>query len=166
MSMVGKQLHQAREAKGLTIQQVGEATKIRTDHIQAIEEGNFGDFPAPIYIRGFVRTYATLLKLDAAQTVAALDSELGRMEKFREPPPFPEYRHTLVDSLTLLLSKVNWKVGLKLFATVLVLVVGTGIYVAWRHYRNTDPLADLAPGVYQPQVASGDTLPLPAPRKQ
>lgn len=165
--MIGKQLRQAREAQGLTIQQVGETTKIRTDHLQAIEEGNYTIFSAPIYIRGFVRTYAKLLKLDVAQLVTALDAELGRMEKFREPLPFTDHRRSLVDSLTLLLSKVNWKRSLIVFTVVAVLGIIAGSYVMWRHYQTADPLAGLAPGVYQSQVASSETLPLPpaAPRK-
>src|SRR6266404_9003813 len=70
MSTVAEQLHLAREAKNLTVHQVAEVTKIRTDHIRALEEGNFNIFSAPVYIKGFVRTYATLLKLDVAEVMA------------------------------------------------------------------------------------------------
>ena len=56
MSTVAEQLRQAREAQKLTIQELAEITKIRSDHIRALEEGNFNVFPAPVYIRGFVRT--------------------------------------------------------------------------------------------------------------
>ena len=86
MSTVAEQLHRAREAKQLSVEQVAEITKIRGDHLRALEEGNFNVFSAPVYIRGFVRTYATLLKLDLGQIMAALDDELGQTEKFREPP--------------------------------------------------------------------------------
>ncbi len=61
MSTVAEQLRQAREARNLTEQQIVEITKIRTDHLRALEEGNFDVFSAPVYIRGFVRSYATLL---------------------------------------------------------------------------------------------------------
>src|SRR5262252_8520262 len=97
MSTVAEQLRQAREAKKLTVHQVAEVTKIRTDHIRALEEGNFDVFSAPVYIRGFVRTYATLLKLDVPQTMSALDAELGRTEKFSEPPPLKEQSRSPVD---------------------------------------------------------------------
>ena len=79
MPTVAEQLRAGREAENLTIPQVAEATKIRTDHIRALEEGNFNMFSAPVYIRGFVRNYATQLKLDVPQIMAALDAELGRM---------------------------------------------------------------------------------------
>ena len=48
MSTVAEQLRAAREAKKLTVEQIAESTKIRTDHIRALEEGNFSVFSAPI----------------------------------------------------------------------------------------------------------------------
>src|SRR5665213_4268142 len=71
MPTVAEQLRSAREAKKLTVQQVADATKIRTDHVRALEEGNFSVFSAPIYIRGSVKNYATLLKLDVPKIWAS-----------------------------------------------------------------------------------------------
>src|SRR5512137_501501 len=109
MSTVADQLRQAREAKHLTVQQVAELTKIRTDHIRALEEGNFEMFSAPVYIRGFVRACASVVKLDVPQIMAALDAELGQTEKFREPPALSPAPHGPLDFLMLQLSKVNWR---------------------------------------------------------
>ena len=78
MSTVAEQLRSAREARKLTVYQVAETTKIRTDHIRALEEGNYEMFSAPVYIRGSVKNYAMLLKLDVPQIMAVLDAELGR----------------------------------------------------------------------------------------
>src|SRR5882724_11661415 len=107
MSTVAEQLHQAREAKHLTVEQVAEITKIRGDHLRALEEGNFEVFSAPVYIRGFVRTYSTLLKLDVPKVMASLDAELGQNKKFREPPPLSDQPRGILDFLMLELSKVN-----------------------------------------------------------
>ena len=102
MSTVAEQLRAAREARKLTIEQVADATKIRTDHIRALEQGNFNAFSAIIYIRGSVKNYATVLKLDVPQILAALDAELKGTEKFSEPPPLVEQRKNLLDHLALL----------------------------------------------------------------
>jgi len=51
MSTVAEQLHQAREAKHLTVEQIAEITKIRADHLRALEQGNFDMFSAPVYIK-------------------------------------------------------------------------------------------------------------------
>src|SRR5579862_706688 len=121
MSTVAEQLRQAREDQKLTIQELAEITKIRTDHIRALEEGNFNVFSAPVYIRGFVRSYATLLKLDVAQIMAALDEELGQTEKFREPPPLTDTKRGMLDFATLQLSKLNWRIAVVLIGAVAVL---------------------------------------------
>ena len=160
MSTVAEQLLLARKAQSLSINQVAEITKIRGDHIRALEEGNFNTFSAPVYIRGFVRTYAGLLKLDVPRVMATLDGELGQTEKFREPPPLSEQKRGVLDFLTLQLSKLNWRAAVILAVIAgAVIVIGCGI-VLWKHHRAADPLANLGTGVYQPP-ASGETAPLP-----
>jgi cytoskeleton protein RodZ len=161
MSVVAEQLRQARQAQGLTVHQVADVTKIRTDHIEALEEGNYDVFSAQIYIRGFVRAYARMLKLNEAQIIAALDAELSHTKKFSAPPPLTDRPHTMVDTLTLLLSKINWKVGLIVVVVLMVLGTVAGVYGTWKHYKTNDPLAGLTPAVYQSPGASSETLPLP-----
>src|SRR5512137_1811025 len=123
MSAVAQQLRQAREAKNLTVEQVVEITKIRTDHLLALEEGNFDVFSAPVYIRGFVRTYSTLLKLDVPQMMAALEAELAQTAKFAEPPSLSEHPRGVIDFLMLQLSKVDWQTGLIGLGVVIALVL-------------------------------------------
>jgi len=160
MSTVSEQLRQAREASQLTIEQVAEATKIRTDRVRALEAGQYEGFSATIYIRGSVKIYAKLLKLDEARLLAALELELKGTEKFSEPPPLVETRQTLLDRLILLWTKLNWQLGLAGIAALVLLVVGGAGLWAWRHHRANDPLKNLPPAVYQP-ANPGDTLPLP-----
>ena len=160
MPTVAEQLRAAREAKNLTVQQVADATKIRTDHIRALEEGDFNRFPAPIYIRGSVKNYAAKLKLDVPQIMAALDAELKGTEKFSEPPPLVEQSKSPLDHVMFLLSKVNVKVGMAgggVLAIVLAIIL---VGWAWRHHERGKSAPNLPPAVYQ-SSNSGDTLPLP-----
>jgi cytoskeletal protein RodZ len=161
MSTVAEQLRSAREAKKLTIYQVAEVTKIRTDHIRALEEGNFNVFSAPVYIRGFVRTYAGLLKLDLPQIMAALDEELGRTEKFREPPALTGQTGGVLHFITLQLSKLNRRTARAILIGAAALVIVVGIATLWRHHKSADPLANLGPGTYQSSAQSGEIAPLP-----
>jgi cytoskeletal protein RodZ len=160
MSTVAEQLRQAREAQKLTVQELAEITKIRTDHIRALEEGNFNIFSAPVYIRGFVRTVSTLLKLDVPQVMSALEAELGQTVKFREPPPLTAQPKTPVDFLMLQLSKMNLRKGGVLVVVVAIAVIAFLAVAINRHNRRTDPLSGLKPAVYQP-TNSGETLPVP-----
>ncbi len=160
MSTVAEQLRQAREAKNLTVEQVAEMTKLRTDHVRALEEGRFNVFSAIIYIRGSVKAYAKAMKLDEKTLLDTLTDELGRTEKFSEPPPLVETKKSFLDTLILLFAKLNWKVG---FAGVIIigvaLVVGLSVF-AWRHHQKSDPLKNLPPAIYSP-ANSSDLLPLP-----
>lgn len=162
MSAVAEQLRQAREAKHLTVQQVVEIMKIRADHLRALEEGNFDVFSAPVYIRGFVRGYSNLLKLDVPQVMAALDNELAQTTKFSEPPPLSEHPRGVIDFVMLRLSQVDWRKALVVLGTIIV--IGGAVW-AWAAWRQHNPLKGLKPALYQsPQSGSGDTLPLPTPR--
>ena len=166
MSTVAEQLRQARESQKLSIQQVAEITKIRTDHLRALDEGNFDIFSAPVYIRGFVRSYATVLKLDVPEIMAALDAELGQTQKFSEPPPLSPAPRGIVDFLMLQLSKLDWRKSVVALAVLACGIVVFVIALIWRHQRTTDPLKNLKPGVYHStQHISGETLPLPAPKR-
>jgi cytoskeletal protein RodZ len=163
MSTVAEQLHQARQAQNLTVQQVAEITKIRGDHLRALEEGNFDVFSAPVYIKGFVRCYSTLLKLDVAQVMADLDTELGQTKRFAEPPPLSEPSRGVLDFVMLQLSQVDWRKSLiGLAAVVLLTGIISGVLL-WRHHSTSDPLKGLKPGVYHEHGGPGQTLPLPPP---
>src|ERR671930_226343 len=112
MLTVGEQLRGAREAQGLTVYQVAEITKIRTDHVRALEEGKYDVFAAPVYVRGFVRTYATLLKLDVPGTMSLLEGELSQTERFQELSPLFDEPRGFFDVVVLQLAKVDWRVAL------------------------------------------------------
>ena len=159
MSTVAEQLQTARKARKLTVQQVAEITKIRTDHIRALDKGNYEMFSASVYIRGSVKNYATLLKLNVPAIMAALNAELGQIEKFKEPPPLSEESNTPLDRVMFWLSKLNWRVGLIGGSGLLVLLIVFLIGMAWRHHSRSDSLAGLQPAVYQ-STNSSETLPL------
>lgn len=61
---IGETLKNAREALGLTIEEAAEKTRIRCRYLEAIEEENFDVLPDDVYVKGFLRSYARLLKLD------------------------------------------------------------------------------------------------------
>ena len=159
MSTVAEPLRAAREARKLTVQQVADATKIRTDHIRALEDGNFSVFSAPIYIRGSVKNYATMLKLDVLQLMAALETELKGTKKFSEPPPLVEQTMGPLEHFALLAAKLSSRnVFTGLAALGVIVVVAVGVF-AWRHHQKSEPAPNLPPAVYQ-AGNSGDTLPL------
>ncbi|MEO6181762.1 MAG: helix-turn-helix domain-containing protein [Verrucomicrobiota bacterium] len=167
MSTVAEQLRHAREAQNLTVYQVAEITKIRTDHIRALDEGNYDVFSAPVYIRGFVRTYATLVKLDVPKTMELLAAELARTDKHHDHPPLTKHSKSFLDIVMFQLSKLNWRIVLPAAAIIMVVLVSVGIWRMWSNHKAKDPLADVPPAVYQPQKrSSGDVLPVPTQQRR
>ncbi len=65
-SRVGAELRAARLRLGLALPDVVAKLRIRLRFLQAIEEGRVADLPGQVYAVGFVRSYAALLGLDAA----------------------------------------------------------------------------------------------------
>jgi hypothetical protein len=62
---IGEALKAARTRQELDISTVEDRTKIRTKYLRALEAEQWGSLPNPAYAKGFLRTYATLLGLDA-----------------------------------------------------------------------------------------------------
>ena len=67
LQTVGEILRAERVKKGLTIKDIENAISIRALYIDAIEEGNYGIVPGEVYLKGFIRNYATFLGLDSQQ---------------------------------------------------------------------------------------------------
>ena len=65
MKNLGDKLLKARTDMGISVRDAAVATKLRADVIEKMESGNFNIKLAEIYKRGFLRIYATFLKLDA-----------------------------------------------------------------------------------------------------
>jgi len=69
MVEIGQLLRQTREAKELSLADAEEQTRIRQRYLSALESGDWDDLPNPVAARGFLRTYATFLGLDAEELV-------------------------------------------------------------------------------------------------
>lgn len=61
---LGADLRKIREAQGLTHEDVERATHMRPFIIRALEEGHIDTIGAPVYVRGFVKSYCEFLRAD------------------------------------------------------------------------------------------------------
>src|SRR5436190_20360236 len=149
MGSVGEKLRQSRERAGRSIREMSDLTKIRSDHLEALENGKYTTFSAPIYIRGFVRSYAGALKMNVRETIGELDEELAQDSRFKEPPRLSGESKGMVDFVTRQFSKINWTVALPLLLLALLLLVAVFTYRFYKHSQSSDPLNSLSPGLYQ-----------------
>lgn len=73
---LGFQLHQLREKKMLSIDQIAARTMIQPRLLLAIESGNTSILPEAVYVRGFLKRYADALGLNGTEFVSSFPLEL------------------------------------------------------------------------------------------
>ena len=61
---IGSYLRQAREAIGMSLEELQEKTKIQKSFLIAIENGEFDKLPSPFYVRTYLRSYANCVKIE------------------------------------------------------------------------------------------------------
>jgi transcriptional regulator with XRE-family HTH domain len=61
---IGQRLRQARERLGLSLEEAERTTRIRAQHLAALERDDFEALPSPVQARGFLKNYADYLGLD------------------------------------------------------------------------------------------------------
>jgi cytoskeleton protein RodZ len=91
MQTIGERLEEARKRKGISVREAAETTKIRGDYLQKFEANSFDIDLPPLYIRGFIRTYARFLDLDPERIASDVDAALAREGK----PARREHREPL-----------------------------------------------------------------------
>src|SRR5438046_10550290 len=85
MTNFGTNFKRAREAKGISIDQIASETRISTRFLLAIEHEDFHLLPGGIFNRGFIRAYAEKVGLDPNQAVADYERLGGSGETNEDP---------------------------------------------------------------------------------
>jgi cytoskeletal protein RodZ len=80
---IGASLREARIKRGLSAADIQKAIRIRDRYLQALEEERWELLPGDAYVKGFLRTYADFLGLDANLYVDEYNSRFARHD---EPP--------------------------------------------------------------------------------
>lgn len=77
---IGERLKEAREAKGLSLENLQETTKIQKRYLTAIEEGNLHVLPGKFYARAFIKEYAHAVDLNPDEFLEEHKSEVPSTE--------------------------------------------------------------------------------------
>lgn len=77
----GAQLAQQRKIKGWSVEYVASQLKLAIRQVLALEADNYSMLPSLVIARGFIRSYAKLLKLDSSILVKSLPLEEALFEK-------------------------------------------------------------------------------------
>lgn len=89
MQSIGERLEEARKRKGISIREAAEATKIRSDYLHKYESNEFDLNLPEIYVRGFLKNYATYLgvpadKISTDYQALSINEERGQRGVNRE----------------------------------------------------------------------------------
>ena len=97
--------------------QVSEATKIKTEFLEALEKGEYQKLPSAAYAQGFVRSYARFLELPEKETLALFRREFSEEKVFKVLP------ESLVERKSFPLKRIKVRQTLVVIAFIFLLLV-------------------------------------------
>jgi len=153
---LGQTLREAREKLGLSIAEVAGQIKFAPRQIEALEGDDFKSLPEMAFVRGFVRSYAKILRLDSQALLANL-TRANEISPELTPPsvgmPYPDEQTAQRQNLILL--------GAALLLAVLVV-----IFAVWNFtsgdVKSTETKSDEAVVLQSDPVQSTPDVPAPA----
>lgn len=146
---IGSQLQAAREAQDASLDDISALLKIRSDHLQALENGDFDRLPGHVYAVGFIRTYATHLGLNAADLVS-------RFKEATMTLPLEEGYNGDTDGEPI---SLGLKLGLGVFAVFLVYLMwliagGAGTDEQLASVQKQEDMVSASPAPAKPVTAA------------
>ncbi|UFJ42207.1 DUF4115 domain-containing protein [Brevibacillus humidisoli] len=126
MSELGQVLRQAREEKGITLDDIQKVTKIQKRYLEAIERGHYHVLPGHFYARAFIKSYAEAVGLDPNHILSHYQADLPaqppqeNMERLRR-------RRTAVARQPLQAGKWVTQTLLVLFVVLVIGVIYTAV---------------------------------------
>jgi cytoskeleton protein RodZ len=141
-SSVGQILRDAREARGMTLEDAAMRLRLMHRQIEAMETDDFESLGQPVFARGFVRNYARLLGIEPDALLARMEgapaepAAVGHAE-----PPLP--RSWLTSPWLILL----------MLGLVVVVAVPVALYL-WLNSEGDEGLVDPVPPITQTRPAA------------
>jgi cytoskeletal protein RodZ len=138
MGDLGDLLRRTREEKGLSLDQATQATRIRKEFLQALEEESLDRLPGAVYVKGFLRNYAAYLGLDPQQVLSLLQTPVDAAPSTAPLPIAP-----LLDQPLEPMSLWRFWPVAALLVAIAVLVAGWSAYQ--RYFGGVLPFARPTP---------------------
>jgi transcriptional regulator with XRE-family HTH domain len=158
MTSLGQELKRAREERGITLQDISNATHVGLRFLHAIENDTFDVLPGGVFNRAFVRKFAKQVGYDEEQAVRIYEEQLSAMGG--------EPQRIYYTGLEDLEAKPTAGNGL-LISLVAVIVLGAGAYAAYQYFNisnSTSPETKASNNITNPVTTPVPTAtPTPEP---
>jgi hypothetical protein len=167
---LGRMAMERREDVGLSLEDIFERTRVRVEFLRGIEQGSYQGFPDLVYVKGFVRTYLSVIGAEELKDEFLSWLNKDGTSKERRLPTSNVLGNTTYPTKGFKPASHFW-----LFVVLFMVLIGSGSYV-WYSWSNNNVII---PRFDQPQqtgaiisddVSSADALPplsqdkfLPAP---
>ena len=119
----GAELARQREARGWTIAEVADQLNLAARQIAALETDNYAVLPGMAIVRGFIRAYAKLLKIDATPLLATMPASpaasLGEPVQNRRALPQPHFSDTRMSGSRYGSNASKWYSLILLFVAII-----------------------------------------------
>ncbi|MCX7568598.1 DUF4115 domain-containing protein [Tumebacillus sp. DT12] len=142
MQEIGNELKRLREQKGCSLEEVQQATKIRSRYLEAIEEGDLSALPGMVYARGFIKSYAEYLGVNGQELLEqhglAADVQSPPPEEMRSTRVKKEREASLTNARPSLLGSRAFPQIVAVVAVVAVLAIGYGVIVSNNQTEDTE----------------------------
>jgi len=160
----GERLQREREMRGITLEEIAEATKIGTRSLRALEEQDFDKLPGGIFNKGFVRAYSKYLGIDEDQSVADYVTAVNEAQSAGKLTR-PEYAPPNVDEEVDTPEPVRIPWG---FLILIALIAAVGFAArsyysqhGWAKLRRQSTPVQAKPSATPAAVAAQPTTPAP-----
>lgn len=152
----GEQLRLAREARGISLREISEQTRISMRYLEAIEANDFKRLPGGIFNRSFIKAYARYIGYDEQDAIEGYTHALREQgEAAEETVSLPHKPHVYTDGNSTRSPFVT------LLLTILILtILSLGVYAALHWYQRRE--AARAGGTPTPTAEQTRTAPTTA----
>ncbi|OGW40868.1 MAG: hypothetical protein A2Y97_14190 [Nitrospirae bacterium RBG_13_39_12] len=151
--MVGDILRKKREELGLDLKDISKTLRISYTYLKAIEDEAFEKLPEEVYVKGYIREYAEMLKIDPETPIKAYIQKIS--------PPNPEPKG-VSEKKTEREKKSN--VRYFLIPLILAVLLITAAYILFTDSSDKKELPQTASEAEKETVASDvETGEIPAP---
>src|SRR5262245_24753487 len=127
MGGFGDRLRREREARGVSLGEISESTKISSGFLRSLEQEDFERLPGGIFNRGFVRAYSKFLGIDEDAMVADFDAAYEQYRAEQAPPP----PLLTIEEKTAPVKDYRFSV-----AILIPLILLISIVLLWRHHTK------------------------------
>lgn len=138
MTSLGIALHELREAKGVSLDDVARSTRVGRRYLEALESDSLGELPPPVFVKGFIRAYCEFLEASPDEPLRMYREAVGEPVR---PERVQGAGHTLPSR----------RGGTLVITLVLFIALGVSLFAVRIGLKGSSPQAPSVP--VQPALA-------------